>query len=152
MKGDLEYLRRSDSLCLNFELYEADVIPDLFGFDETNSFGPDGWKAYFVHLADDLYCWDLLFEVAPPANDLHIEEEPDLQPTRHVHHLELWPYGQGGAPSDCTHRGHLSPDGDAVWRCACGLRLCRGCFEKMASTGAIDILVISDHECNPPSH
>ena len=47
----------------------------------------------------------------------------------HRHHLVLWPFGKKGEPDDCVDPMHMRDDGTAVWRCRCGYRICRSCFE-----------------------
>ena len=47
----------------------------------------------------------------------------------HHHRLVLWPFGKKSEPHDCVDPKHMRSDGNAVWRCECGYRICRGCFE-----------------------
>lgn len=66
----------------------------------------------------------------------------------HLHHLELWPFGQDGQPNDCTGQAHLRSDGNAVWRCQCGERLCRACFEVLAgASGPVTFKGKESHDC-----
>ena len=58
----------------------------------------------------------------------------------HQHRLVIWPFGKKGEPDDCVDPMHMRSDGSAVWRCECGYRICRGCFEVHSRHYAISVV------------
>ena len=58
----------------------------------------------------------------------------------HRHHLVLWPFGKKGQPDDCVDPMHMRSDGVAVWRCECGYRICRECFEVYSRRYTISVV------------
>ena len=58
----------------------------------------------------------------------------------HQHRLFIWPFGKDGEPDDCVDPMHMRSDGVAVWRCECGYRICRECFEVQSRHYAISVV------------
>ena len=58
----------------------------------------------------------------------------------HQHRLVIWPFGKQGETDDCVDPMHMRSDGTAVWRCQCGYRICRGCFEDHSRHYAISVV------------
>ena len=58
----------------------------------------------------------------------------------HHHRLVICSFGKDGEPDDCMEPRHMSSDGAAVWRCECGYRICRGCFEVHSRHYAISVM------------
>ena len=59
---------------------------------------------------------------------------------QHQHHLVIWPFGKQGEPDDCVGPQHMRSDSGAVWRCECGYRICRACFEIHSRHYAISVV------------
>ena len=62
------------------------------------------------------------------------------QENHHQHRLVIWPFGKQGETNDCVDPMHMRSDGTAVWRCQCGYRICRGCFEVHSRHYAISVV------------
>ena len=62
------------------------------------------------------------------------------QENQHQHQLVIWPFGEHGEPDDCVDPMHMRSDGVAVWRCECGYRICRECFEVQSRHYAISVV------------
>ena len=62
------------------------------------------------------------------------------QQNPHQHRLVIWPFGKQGEPDDCMDPMHMRSDGTAVWRCECGYRICRECFEVHSRHYAISVV------------
>ena len=62
------------------------------------------------------------------------------QQNHHQHQLVIWPFGKEGEPSDCVDHMHMRSDGQAVWRCECGYRICRDCFEVPSRRYVISVV------------
>ena len=97
-----------------------------------------------VNHENDLVVHHLLSELIQnerwELTELGRERLQSDQENHHQHRLVICPFGKYGEPDDCVDPMHMRSDGEAVWRCGCGYRICRGCFEVHSRHYAISVV------------
>ena len=64
MTNFLDHMRHSDDLLLELDIFNTMDVVTKLGFTEELGFLPEYFGNYLTVIANDLYCWDMIWETA----------------------------------------------------------------------------------------